>query len=269
MCSSLKAAATFAAALTVCGPVYADPFWSPLSGDWLVTIKGNLVASPQYPGSSNLAFSPSPGLSVRRAGTPLAYSAPDDNPGFALVDHGWFKFGPSARFVAARQTSSHAELKGLRDIDWTIEAGLFAEFWASENIRLRADTRHGFHGHRGLVADLAADWVQSLGQWTVSGGPRLSFANSRYMGRVFGVTPAESLASGVMPADRPGGGLKSAGLMLAASYDWSPKWRTTVWGRYDRLLAEAASSPIVTKTGSPNQFTLGATVAYSFDLRIP
>jgi len=250
-------------------PAHAEPFWSPISGEWLVTVKGNFTASPQYPASKDWGFSPFPSLSVRRAGTPLAFSSPDDNLGFALIDHGWFKFGPSAKFVAARNSADHRELLGLRDIDWTIEAGLFAEFWANENIRLRADIRHGFHGHRGFVADLGADYVHRSGAWTFSGGPRLALGDTKYMSRTFGVTGPESLANGVLPVFAPDGGFKSFGAAGAVSYDWNANWRTTLWGRYDRLAGDAGRSPVATLTGSRNQFTLGATVAYTFNLRIP
>lgn len=262
-------AGCMAGALSMAWPDAAEPFWSPLSGEWLVTVKANLTAAPQYPGSDQLAFSPTPGLSIRRAGTPLAFSAPDDNIGFAIIDTGRFKLGPSAKFVSARNAGDYRELAGLRDVDWTLEAGLFAEFWATDNIRLRGDIRYGFHGHRGVVADLGADYVHRDGPWTLSGGPRLVLGNTSFTNATFGVTPAESLANGVLPAYAPGGGLTSAGAAAAVSYDWNPQWRTTLWGRYDRLTSDAGKSPIPTLTGSRNQFKIGATLAYTFNLRIP
>ncbi len=247
----------------------AQPMWSPLSGEWLVTLKGNFTGPPAYAGSDKMAFAFSPGLSIRRAGTPLSFSAPDDNIGFAVIDHGWFKFGPSAKFVATRSSGDHRELTGLRDVPWSLEAGVFAEAWASPNIRLRADMRYGLHGHKGVVLDLGGDYVHRAVAWTLSGGPRLVLGSSGFAARTFGVTPAESVFNGVLPAYKPGGGVTSIGLSGAVSYDWSERWRTTVWGRYDRLTFDAGDSPIVRISGSPNQFTLGATLAYTFTLKIP
>lgn len=266
---ALLAALLLSSALSTTSPATAEPIWSPLSGDWLVTVKANLTTAPQYPGSDQMALSAFPSLSIRRAGTSLTFSSPDDNIGFAIIDTGRFKLGPSAKFVSARNSSDYRQLAGLRDVDWTIEAGLFAEFWTTDNIRLRGDIRYGFHGHRGVVADLGADYVHRNGPWTLSGGPRLALGNTRFTNAMFGVTAAESLANGVLPAYAPSGGLTSAGVAAAVSYDWNDKWRTTLWGRYDRLLSDAGQSPIPTLAGSRNQFKIGATLAYTFDLRIP
>ncbi|MGE3644882.1 MAG: MipA/OmpV family protein [Beijerinckiaceae bacterium] len=258
-----------ATVLAFAGAARAEPLWSPLSGEWLVTVKGNLTGSPAYPGARDLAFFPYPSLSVRRAGTPLAFSSPDDNLGFAVIDNGWFKFGPSAKFVGARRAADHSELVGLRDVDWTLEAGAFAELWAHENLRFRLDTRYGFHGHKGMVADVGADYVHRTGKWTLSAGPRLALGSVRYMRSYFGVTPAEAVLNPKLTPWRPGGGIASVGVAAAASYDFTDRWRGTLWGRYDRLAGQAGSSPIPTNIGSRNQFTLGATLAYSFSLRIP
>jgi outer membrane scaffolding protein for murein synthesis (MipA/OmpV family) len=250
-------------------PAAAQQPFTFLSGDWLVTVKGNVVASPSYPGASEMSVLPYPSLSLRRAGTPESFSAPDDTISFALYDAGWLKAGPAGRFVGARRAKDHRELVGLRDIDWTIEAGAFAEFWPTEKLRTRAELRYGFHGHRGVVADFGADWVERFGAWTISGGPRLRVGSDRYMASYFSVSPAEALINTrVTPFDAKGG-LASAGLAAAITYKWSEQWRTTLHGRWDRLTGDAGRSPIPTQLGSRNQFTVGATLAYTFSMRIP
>lgn len=251
------------------GPAGAAEPFSFLSGEWLVTVKGNLVASPSYPGASSLSVLPYPSMSLRRAGTPQSFSAPDDTISFALYDIGWLKAGPAGRFVGARKPADHAELRGLRNVDWTIEAGLFAEFWAHEKLRTRAELRYGFHGHRGVVADFGADWVERMGGWTISGGPRLRLGSSRFASAYFSVSPAESLANGFVAPYAAKGGLVSAGLAAAVSYDWTQQWRTTLHGRWDRLSGDAGRSPVPDRLGSRNQFTVGATVAYTFPVRLP
>lgn len=245
----------------------AEPF-SFLSGEWLVTVKGNLVASPSYPGASTLSALPYPSLSVRRAGTPESFSAPDDSISFALYDAGWLKAGPAGKFIGARRASDHPGLTGLRDVDWTIEAGGFVEYWPTEKLRTRVELRYGFHGHRGLVADAGADWVERIGAWTLSGGPRLKLASDRFASSYYTVTPAEAALNGrVTPYDAKGG-LVSAGLAAAVSYNWTEQWRTTLHGRWDRLTGDAGRSPIPQQLGSRNQFTFGATIAYTFPVRM-
>lgn len=242
--------------------------FSPFSGEWIVTLKGNVVASPSFPGSKKLRLFGYPSMSFRRAGTPERFSAPDDTISFGVLNFGRFRAGPSFAFVGSRTRSDDARLAGLRKLDWTLEAGLFAEFWPVDVLRARVDVRRGFHGHRGVVADFGLDGVLRSGPWTFSAGPRISFATSRYMQTYFGVTPAESAANGLVPAYRADGGVHSAGAIVAASYRWSPQWAVTVYGKWERLAGSAGKSPIPRRLGSRDQFTFGARLARSFNWRI-
>jgi len=251
-----------ALALVLASPAFAD---DATSGGWTITLKANGGISPAWEGSKDLSPYLLPGLSVRRAGSPVSFAAPDDSPGFALFDENWMRAGVVGKLKGRRSSGDHPELRGMHDIDWTIEAGLFAEFWPMEKLRTRIEARHGFLGHRGNLVDLSMDWVERRGPWTVSVGPRLSLADTRHMDKLFGVNAYESLMSGRIPAYRAEGGAKSFGLAGAVSYEWSRQWTTTVYARYNRLVGSASESPIVATLGSRNQFTLGAIVAYSFD----
>ena len=53
------------------------------------------------------------------------------------------------------------------------------------------------------------------------------------------------------------------GLATRASYRLSDDWTLHVQGGYDRLVGDAADSPIA-KLGSTNQFTLGTGFTYRF-----
>lgn len=264
-----KSCAAMASLICLSSPAFAGDAFSFLSGDWLVTVKGNLVSSPSYPGASSNVLTPYPSLSVRRANTPAAFSAPDDTISFALYDAGWLKAGPAGRFIGARRAANRAELTGLSSVDWTLEAGGFVEYWATPKLRARAELRYGFHGHRGLVFDAGADWVERVGAFTLSGGPRLRIGSDRFMQSYFSVTPAEAALNGRVTPFRAEAGLASAGLAAAVSYDWTDRWRTTVHGRWDRLTGDAGKSPIPRQLGSRDQFTVGATLAYTFSLTIP
>lgn len=237
----------------------------PSASGWTITLKANAGMSPAWEGSNSLSPYLAPGLGIRRAGTPLAFSAPDDSPSFALLDVGWLKAGPAGRLKGPRKASDHAELRGIHDIDWTLEAGGFFELWPVETFRVRVEARHGFLGHHGNVVDFSADWIERRGPWTVSVGPRMSIGDTRYMDQVFGVTAQDALTNGSLPIYRAGGGMKSAGVSGAISYEWSKAWTTTIYADYRRLVGSAGASPITTGLGSRDQFTVGAIAAYSFD----
>ena len=236
----------------------------PAPQGWTITLKANGGVSPAWEGSRDLSPYLLPGLSVRRAGSAVNFAAPDDSPGFALFDENWMRAGVVGKLKGPRRSANHAELRGVHDVDWTIEAGLFAEFWAFDKLRARIEARHGFVGHHGNLIDLSMDWVERRGPWTGSVGPRLSLGDTRYMDKLFGITRYDALMSG-LPAYRAEGGAKSFGVAGAVSYEWSRQWTTTAYARYNRLVGSASESPLVAGLGSRNQFTLGAIVAYSFD----
>jgi outer membrane scaffolding protein for murein synthesis (MipA/OmpV family) len=237
----------------------------PLPEGWTVTIKGHVGMSPTWDGSKDLSPFALPGFSMRKAGTERSYSSPDDAISLALLDEGWLKAGPAGRLKGPRKQSEYRELRGVHDIDWTLEAGAFAEFWTMDKLRLRAEVRKGFLGHHGFVADLYADWVEKHGPWTVSFGPRMSLATKGTMNKLYGATFWEAAQNGHIGWYEPKGGLKSVGVSAAVTYDWNKNWATTVYARYNRLTGPASASPIVSNLGSKNQFAFGLIAAYSFD----
>jgi outer membrane protein len=239
-----------------------------LSGEWTVTAKGNVVASPKYPGSNEFAMFGYPSFSIRRAGTPNTFGAPDDPISMALIRSGGLRIGPSFRYIGSRSASDDIELLGLDKVPWTLETGAFVEYWPTEFLRGRVDVRYGFHGHKGVVADFGLDGLMRSGPWTFALGPRMRVVSGSYQDAYFTVTPAESIASG-LPAYRAGAGVNSLGLAGFTSYKFNPQWEVTGYVRYDRLIGDAADSPITRRTGSPNQWTIGAILGYSFDIRIP
>ncbi len=148
---------------------------------------------------------------------------------------------------------------------WTVEAGLFVEFWPIiDRLRTRLEVRQGFHGHHGLVADLSADWIETFGAFTFSGGPRLSLGNGSFTRKTFGVSIDEAIANGRLTAFRPESGATSAGVGVALDYRWSTAWTTTAFTKYERLLGDAARSPITRVVGDQNQMTFGLRAVYSF-----
>jgi outer membrane scaffolding protein for murein synthesis (MipA/OmpV family) len=82
------------------------------------------------------------------------------------------------------------------------------------------------------------------------------------MSTYFGVTPAESAASGGMLAPySPGAGFQSVGVLARVEYDLTE--RTTFHARagWQRLIGDAADSPIVS---AADQFTVGAGLSHKF-----
>lgn len=260
--ASIRIAAS-AAFLLIALPASAQE-GSDQDGDTIVTIGPGVAFVPKFPGSDKMELSPWPIIDVYRTGEERRYQSPDESFGFSLLK-GDFQFGPSANFQSGRKES---DVPGLGKVGSTIEVGGFVETYVGSNFRLRGEVRKGLGGHKGIVGDIGADAIFGTpGATLFSIGPRVKIVNDRYNRAFFGVNPAQSLATG-FPFYEAKGGLHSAGALAFISHQFSPKWGIQGYSRYDRLLNDAADSPLVRSPfGSRNQYEVGLGLSYSFRVR--
>ena len=64
------------------------------------------------------------------------------------------------------------------------------------------------------------------------------------------------------------GGAYSVGVGSQVSYRINPQWEVHAYVEYEKLLGDAADSPIVKLRGASNQTTIGLGASYSFDFKI-
>jgi outer membrane protein len=233
---------------------------------WTVTLGAGTEYGPSFEGSRHGSFSFVPSFDIRRWGEPAGLSAPDDGFDYSLLELGGVELGPVANIRGSRTTSDDHE--GLHDVGWSIDAGAFAQYWPIENkFRLRLEARQGVRKNDGFVADFGADWFQPYGRDIMfSAGPRVSLADATYMQNNFGVSAFEAQANGHLGAFGPSGGFKSVGFVLGATYQLSDTMSLQVYDKFDRLVGDAANSPIVTNIGSANQNTVGIVLSRSFQI---
>ena len=266
--ADLSFGAAVVAGSLACLPVLAaDRVWvsQPVQpAGWIVTVTGNAVLAPRYPGADELGFFGYPSVSFRRAGEARRFSTPDEGLSLALYDTPAIRFGVVGRYRGGRYFGDDRRLFGFEDVRWAVEPGVFVEAWPMQFLRARAELRRGFVGHEGFVADLALDAVFPAGATTMSVGPRVTLGDDEFTRTYFGVRPFEAALNGRVPAYRPSGGITSVGALAAVSHDWTAQWSTIVYASYHRLVGDAASSPIVKRFGSEDQFSVGASLSYSF-----
>lgn len=236
------------------------------SSDWTVTLGVEGRVLPEFEGAANSILRPVPIFRVRKAGTEEKFRAPRDGASIGLLNAGRFTLGPTLKVRLPRKESASGDLRGLGDVDWAVEAGVFAEFWPADWLRTRVELRQGFGGHHGLVSDLTADVVMPVApRLTLSGGPRLTLTSAAATTPYFSVTAAQSAASGLSVYDA-GGGLRSYGAGAQARYAWTPRWASHVFVEYERLAGDAANSPLVAQRGARDQIQVGIGTTYSFDV---
>lgn len=234
---------------------------------WVVTLTANVQATPSYPGSETYTAIGYPSLAIRRAGTPVRFTAPDDGVSLSLFDGPNFQFGPTARYVSGRYYGDdRRHLFGLRDARFAIEPGLFLEYYPVAWLRTRVELRHGVYGHHGFVGTIGADVIQPFGRWQVSLGPRFNFGDESYARKYFGVSPIEAAVNGRLTAFSPDS-FVTVGALGALTYTFDERWAATGYIGYNRIVGASADSPLVRRDfGSPNQYTFGMKVNYSFTM---
>jgi MipA family protein len=255
-------------AFTLPAPPFELPLLPPVSGNWTVMIGAEGQYRPDFAGANHSLFSPVPIFSIRRAGSVDQFRSPRDNASIALIDFGGLRAGPAGKFVPSRKASSYSELNGLGDVKSAFELGGFIEYFPVDRFRVRNETRNGFGGHQGVVSDFSADFIVPVTRAiTVSAGPRFTWESTNAVSPYFSVDTVQAMASG-LPVFDAKGGAHSAGAGAQVQYRITPQWEVHSYVEYERLLGDAANSPLVTARGSANQTTVGIGASYSFDVRI-
>ena len=255
-------------AFTLPAPPFDLPVLPSPSGNWTATVGIGGEYRPDFQGSKNWMLLPIPIISIRRGGSLANFRGARDSASIALIDFGDFRIGPAAKFVAARKSADHSELNGLGDVKAAFELGGFVEYYAVDWLRLRSELRQGVGGHQGTVADVSADFIVPLiDRLTISAGPRFTWKSTKAVALYFGVDAAQSLASG-LPVFDARGGAHSVGFGSQLSYRINPQWEVRAYVEYEKLLGDAANSPLVALRGSSNQTTVGLGASYSFDFKI-
>jgi outer membrane protein len=235
--------------------------------DRLVMIGFGPRLAPSYPGSTRSELGIAPAIEVWREDEVFPAESPDETKGFKLVG---IRNTVSAGLAIgiAPQRKAEATTLGLREVGFGIEAGGFAESYLLPQLRLRGELRHAIGGHNALSGDLALDLVLrgKNDRAVVTLGPRLRLSSAKYNRRFFGIEPGEVAASG-LPAYRPGGGVRAYGVTAGGHYPLDERWGLYGFAGYDRLVGDAANSPLVRQRGSRDQASFGLALTYVFRIK--
>lgn len=218
---------------------------------------------PSWPGSDEVSFGPLIDFATAYGDTPFEFEAPDESFGFAVATSERFALGPVLSFERQRKSSDVGGV--LPEVDFSVEVGGFVNYNVGENFRLRAEARQGVTGHNGFIAMVGADYItRDADEFLFSIGPRVTITDNTYQDAYFTVTPAQASASG-LPAYDASGGIQAVGVVAGYIQQLSERWGIYSYARYDRLVDDAASSPVVLTYGSRDQYSGGIALTYTFD----
>jgi MipA family protein len=233
---------------------------TPSNGDWSVTLGAGLAAAPRYPGADRDRARLVPlGDIVYHNRLFLGPAGLGAN----LIAAGGWRVGPVLGLMPGRSETRDPQLAGLGDIQNSVSAGIFVRYRAGPfevGGTVRQAIAHTKNGLLGLVhADYRMTAVHDRLQLFV--GPDLEFANARYNQTWFGVTPTQSLDSG-LPVFTPGGGIRDVGIHANLTYRCTEHVLLRTFANLKDLTADITDSPIVVRR---TQLVIGAGLAYHFE----
>lgn len=247
----------------------ALPAWSAAdaqdSRDIRVRVGLGAQLRPEFVGADDTDVSPLFHLNVARGTKEFSFGAPDDSPSIAVSSIDGFSFGPAANIENRRAASDVGA--PVETIKRTFEVGAFVQHEWHDSFRVRAELLKGINGHEGMLGTIGADKIWRDGdRYVISLGPRVLISDARYQRAYFGVTPAVSVASG-LPTYRPSGGVYAVAIASGVTYALNKRWGLFGFARYERLVGNAARSPIVREFGSRDQLSGGVGLNYTFIIR--
>ena len=245
--------------------IAATPALAQDADDYRVRVGLGGQLKPKFPGADDRSLQPLVDFDIARGTNPFPFESPDDAFGIRLISSGGFAAGPAANLQGKRKESDVGAPVG--NVKRTIEVGGFAEYQAGDSIRLRADLRKGINGHEGTVGSIGVDKFWRDGdRYVFSVGPRVLFSDAKFQRAYFGVDSTHALASG-LPVYRPDGGVYAVAAASGLSYQFNPRFGAFGYARYERLIGDAAKSPIVRELGSRNQISGGVGLSYTFNVK--
>lgn len=217
-------------------------------------------AAPEYMGSDDSEGFVAPTFTFGS----LKWGAIDASNGVRGIPDNGLSLNAAYRILNERTAEDSVELAGLQDIDIALELGL-GLLYQQTNWLAFGEVRKGVTGHSGVTGTLGADWiVRPNDRLRITAGPRINFGNDEYANTYFGVSATEAAASSFAAYDAEGGAL-SAGLAVTGTYFIDDKWSLEGVVSYEKLLGDAADSPI-TLGGSEDQWRIGVGLSRVFTL---
>jgi outer membrane protein len=246
----------------------------PVEDGWSLNVGAGGLVNPTYEGDDAYRLSILPNIQVTYGDS--FFASVQEGIGYRVIKSDTVRAGPIVRIRFSRDEDGDqpfaltgddsTDLIGLGDVDTSVELGGFLEYEFG-SITFSVEARKAVTGHEGLVADVGARWSgrsMAFGPpviWSI--GPRARVADDNFTSAYFGVTRAQSLASG-LPVYAAEGGLHSYGIGATAivPIDRDGRWTAVAFAGYDQLAGDPADSPLVQLRGAESQATLGIFVSY-------
>jgi len=235
---------------------------------WHGMILFGVGVGPQYEGSEDYEAMPLFAGSFSRGNLYMGFEDATFRANF--LDSDSYEFGPLVSFASGREEDiDNTAVAALGSIDTATELGAFAAYsWP-----LTADSRMRLGGeYLRDVSDVYGSWRGgiSLGysreiasRWSLNIDAALRLVSDDFADTFFSVSSNGSSASG-LDQYRAQGGADNFGVTLVLGYRLTDNLGLFGAAAIQRLLGDAADSPIVADAGNPDQAMVGVGIAYLY-----
>lgn len=227
-------------------------------GDFRGVIGGGIGAANKFIGSDDFELAVLPLLDVEWRGS--YFLSTQRGLGLNFIRRRTLLIGPRLTLDQGRDSEDNSFLLGMKDIDPSIEAGIFL-IGFNGPWRVKADLRQGLPGgHEGVVGSLdIAIGTRSDQRTSFILGGTIHWASANYAESYFGVSAAEATAA--RPAFTVDSGFQDLGGYLNIVFNFSDRVFVSALGRAAILVGSAADSPI---SQTDTQFFTGTVLGYRF-----
>jgi MipA family protein len=213
-----------------------------------------LITSRAYDGSDEQKVSVLPGIFLQASNG--LFADPLNGVGYSFQPLGDLQYGLRINLESGRSVEDN--LPGFEKIKVRLNPGAYANYNVNDKLTLRSALRLGVgDGADGSLVHLGGSYkVFQAGFFGVSLNAHVKYANSSYLQSYFGVNAAQSASSG-LKAYQPKAGFAAAKVSLTAATPLSREVFVFVNASVQRLLGDAANSPIVKSKTQPGAFIGG------------
>lgn len=216
------------------------------------------LGGANYQGSNEQKISVVPAV-LYHSSTGL-FADPFSGIGYSFEPVGDLQYGVRVNLETGR--SVDAALPGFEKIKARVNPGTFANYAVNDKLTLKSALRLGVgEGADGSLLNLGASYrVYNENYISVALNASVKYANSSYMRSYFGVSSAQSTASG-FKTYQPSAGVSTAQVGVTAGFPISRQIYIFSNVSMQRLLGDAANSPLTKKQ---NQIAAFIGSVYSF-----
>jgi outer membrane scaffolding protein for murein synthesis (MipA/OmpV family) len=230
------------------GGIILARLFQPDHAKWRTVLGVASEVQPVYDGSR--AYNVQGGPVVNIHYRDIAFISTGEGIGYNLLRGDHYQVGLGLTYDFGRKERDDLRnLRGVGDIPGAPVAKLYASWVLSRRFPLimRVDARQFMGGAQGLVGD-AAVYLPLPGSsktFVMFAGPSITMATHHYLQTLYGVSPAQAVASGHPIYSIPHAGTSAAGVGFSATKFITEHWLFNVDAAISQIRGSPAHSPLV------------------------